>query len=214
MRFYLRQKVEMDFAALYLQEALRLGALGMQPGVGARLVTAILGLSETGSASAADPIEVFTIDERPRVRKAALLCLGRLDGEQRQATLAAALSDPSPGVCQTALRALGTRIVLVGETALWRAIQEQRVARCRTYCVAALARLPRWAAVRCLLQACGDPDAAIATEAQRHLARWTAAVNAVRPTAEELATVDLLIERAPLQGSLLRELRFVLQTWR
>ena len=153
MRFYLRQKVEMDFAALYLQEALRLGALGMQPGVGARLVTAILGLSETGSASAADPIEVFTIDERPRVRKAALLCLGRLDGEQRQATLAAALSDPSPGVCQTALRALGTRIVLVGETALWRAIQEQRVARCRTYFVAALARLPRWAAVRCLLQA-------------------------------------------------------------
>ena len=153
-------------------------------------------------------------DTNRKVRKAALLCLRRLNGEQRQATLAAALSDPSPGVCQTALRALGTRIVLVGETALWRAIQEQRVARCRTYFVAALARLPRWAAVRCLLQACGDPDAAIATEAQRHLARWTAAVNAVRPTAEELATVDLLIERAPLQGSLLRELRFVLQTWR
>lgn len=213
VRFYLRQQGPLDFAPIYRQEVMRLAVLGTQPGVGARLATAIAGLGETGSASDADSIELFTIDDRPRVRKAALLALGRLAGEGGQATLAAALSDPHPGVCQAALHALGGRLLLVGETAVWRAFGEQRSPQCRRYLVRALAYLPRWASVRCLLRASGDPDPAVAAEAQLRLLRWLAATNTTRPTSEELATIYALLGQTSLERLLRRDLLYVLQPW-
>jgi HEAT repeat protein len=211
--FYLRNKTHLDLASLYRQEVTRLAALGAQPRAGAQLATALYGLSETGSAADADSLELHTIDDRPRVRKAALLGLGRLDSERGQATLAAALADPHPGVCRAAVQALGRRMLLVGESALWRAFQEQRSPQCRLYLIGALASLPRWTSVRCLLRASGDPDPAVAAETQARLARWTAAVNTTRPTSEELATVHALSTRASLGRPLLQDLLSVLQPW-
>jgi hypothetical protein len=113
----------------------------------------------------------------------------------------------------SAVQALGRRMLLVGESALWRAFQEQRSPQCRLYLIGALASLPRWTSVRCLLRASGDPDPAVAAETQARLVRWTAAVNTTRPTSEELATVHALSTRASLGRPLLQDLLSVLQPW-
>lgn len=138
VRFYLRRKANLDFAAIYRAELEQLSASTNQSGLTSRLVTAIAGLGESGSANDADLVEMYTIDARPRVRRTALLALARLDGENRLATLSAALSDDSPRVARTALHALGSRLVSIGESALRRALEEQKDARCRDAIAAAL----------------------------------------------------------------------------
>lgn len=126
VRFYLRKKANLDFAAVYRDELARLGKEDPRPGLLVELSIAIAGLGETGSASDADDVELFTIDARPRVRRAAIAALGRLDAEGRIATLGAALADDNAGVARAALFALGPRLSLVGEEGLRRAYEDQR----------------------------------------------------------------------------------------
>jgi HEAT repeat protein len=169
VRFYLRKQANLDFAAVYRNELERLAAAAPTPGLGARLATALAGLGETGKPSDAELVELHTIDERPRVRQAALRALHRLDGGRRLATLAAALGDAHPGVFRTALLALGPELPLLGEHFLLRAFTEQPDPNCRRQLLPAMTHLPADARLRCLRQALSDPDSEVSVLARRLL---------------------------------------------
>lgn len=220
VRYYLRKKANLDFAAIYRQELERLKEAEEQPAAPratTQLITALAGLGETGGEEDADRIELFTIDDRPRVQQAALTALGRLAGERSRPTLAAALGSPYPSVCRAALAALGPHLPLVGAEALWRAYSEQPSGRCRFYLVKALGQLPRWVGIRYLLAACGDPDPGAADEALRLTRLWLAAPNYVAPAPAEKAALEALLPTLPrVQGEpeLRSRLEWTLAPWR
>lgn len=214
VHYYLRKKANLDLAAIYRQELEPPEASPEAvPGSATKLATALAGLGETGAAADADLVELFTIDDRPRVQRAALTALARLAPESSRPTLAAALGSPYPSVCRAVLAALGPQLPLVDAEALWRAYGDQPAPRCRLFLVKAFGQLPRWVSIRYLLLCCADRDQAVAAEALRLVEVWLAAMNSMAPSREERAALVDMLPRLDLKPALERRLRAVLSAW-
>jgi len=86
----------LEFATFYREQ------LDVQRG--ALFVTALRGLAETGTAGDAPVLAKFVAEPRAAVREAAVLGLGRCDGEKQVERLVAALGDPNLRVVKAAHR--------------------------------------------------------------------------------------------------------------
>jgi hypothetical protein len=87
---------DLDFATFYREE------LALERGEA--FVAALRGLAETGTVNDAPTFLKYLGDRRARVREAAVVGLGRCDGQNQSDRLVAALSDPNLGVAKAALR--------------------------------------------------------------------------------------------------------------
>jgi hypothetical protein len=87
---------DVDFAAFYRDQ--------LEKQQGDALVVALRGLAETGTVNDVATFLKYADDRRGRVREAAIIGLGRCDGQRQSDRLVTALNDPNLGVAKAALR--------------------------------------------------------------------------------------------------------------
>jgi HEAT repeat protein len=211
-RYYLCQREIVDFAAFYL-------AAAETPDV-SHLAAAIAGLGETGNAVDAAKIVDFLDHPTARVRRAAVVAVGRLNGEAEIPRLLHALHDESARVARAAREALVPHVHLVSDEALWSTFKEANLPHSHRIVLSLMYALPNWRAFALLLQACSwlhtmeeRPDA------DPHMAmiiRWLTGFNGsgILPTRRQLEVLQEHLRNAEtfLAAKVADDLRRVVQS--
>ena len=231
VRFYLRKKAHLDFAALYrheLRTAWQTDCAESSPATVRRICIALDGLGETtstaaplkptapppdGVASMDSPAlspEAFLYDARPRVRRSALRALVRGDHSADKApslsALQAALGDSSAGVVRCALELLaseagGAALLRLGADTLWQAFCSRSEPGTRRRILSALGQFGRWTRLGYLLRACDESDPQLAAMARRAVASALSGQIYTRPTSSERARVEQALAELTAQAN-------------
>ena len=161
-RFHLRQAGVTDVAALY-----RARLAG-----GCPVSVAVAGLGETGSAADADLVAPHLADPDPRVRRAAVRAISRLDPDGHDDELLHALGDRSPRVVKAAREIMVTRRYLLTPDRLWPLFTGTAHPHVRRLVLPLVADLMWWDAAPLLIRAAGWDDADVRGRAVAHLQGW------------------------------------------
>lgn len=236
VRFYLRKKATLHFAAFYRQtlaDALFADRCGATPETLRRICIAADGLGETAAGehasthtsgrddSTARDTDVYALlasliyDSRPRVRSSALRALVRLDTsadkQPSRDLLEAALRDPSARVLRTALALLtcegdGSALFRIGPDLLWQSFEQRIETGTRRCLLRAMELFARWTRLGYLLQACSNLEDRIAEEAHAACTRALQGQIYTGPSASERTRIENALTLLP-DTSALRPLR-------
>jgi HEAT repeat protein len=198
-RFHLSRWDERDFAAFY-REALAGGG---------RRETALAGLGETGAKGDAARVVPFLTATDRRVRRAAVLAVGKLAGEDHVGALLDCLGDESPRVTREAQQALRGQAGLLEPSRLWATFAGDHRVHVRLAALALLDGTATWQRLPYLIRAAADPEPAIAARARSYIERRYNRVFTT-PTAEERARIDQALEGCArlLDPGFLKSLRY------
>ena len=136
------------------------------------LYAAISGSGETGSAKDVHLISPFVSHPSPKVRRAAVQALNRLDGKAYIELLLDSLTDDVPSVSHAARDALKPRVPLIQPIQLWQAFSQSTSSHTKRAALFLIARLPKWESIPMLVRACADSDERVAGAAREHVGRW------------------------------------------
>lgn len=142
-----------------------------------RLVAAVAGLGETGTAADAEPLAPLLHHPRTRVRANALRALARLAGDGSVPALVAGVGDASPAVSRTAADLLRPRVRRADADALAALMGAGNAPHVRRNALSLLATRSKWDGLPWILQSCGDADPVVRAAAREQLARWQARFN-------------------------------------
>ena len=160
-RYHLRETLSREAAA-----ALYRGAIAA-PGSSAYRAAAVAGLSETGTAADLPALRELADKDTPRVSRAALRALLKLDAAAAREILLTALGDARRGLRREALRLLGPRLA-EPDAATLRAHWANRAGRDAHILTVAMTRLPPWTGLLSLLEIAPDAPEPV----NRALALW------------------------------------------
>jgi hypothetical protein len=189
-RFYLGKRGEGDVAEFYRE---RLAAAAEN-----ELATVISGLGETGGVADAAAVARFLDHPMPRVRRAAVRAVGRLDREGHGEQIVAALGDDSPTVAKAARDAVSGRPELRTAGRLWPIFESARRPHVRRIVLELLAELRWWDAAPLLATAAADPaDERLRRRAVEFLARRASDPGrlTVRPSREQVEALAGAVAR-------------------
>lgn len=163
-RFLLRGR-QLDFAARY-RAAIAAAATTRL------LASGIAGLFEVGTNGDAELAAGYLSHPSASVRRAAVKCMMRLDGEAFAERVAPMLHDPSRGVSAAARDGLRMHAWTLGRSLLTGIFVMARSPHAKLNVVPLFAALPKWESVICLLGAATVPEDEVASLAQRYLRAW------------------------------------------
>jgi HEAT repeat protein len=168
-RYYLAQEAGFEAHEFY-RNALRYGNAEER-------YAAICGLGETGGSVDGELVMKFLDDKEPKLRRAAVYALGRLDGEKYQMRIFTMLSDPQSRVVKQAAKALlpNARLLPMQWIKDLPETDDRRVVR-QAGLMLALKR-SKWERLPLLLQLCADADPVIASQALNALRDWFSGYN-------------------------------------
>jgi HEAT repeat protein len=161
-----------------------------------QLATAIDGLGETGSRADADLILPFVSGNRPRIRRAALRALAKLDAERAISAAIAALADDASSVRSAAVGVLAIHAHRVDFDIVSRRVRSLSDPKARGNLLRVFLAAPKWEAPVFLLETLTDPDDGVRTLAVRLVERWIEDFNRnqTQPTAKQLQRIGALLD--------------------
>jgi hypothetical protein len=188
-QFYLRRSGQEDLAPFYRDR--------MRDAQGVKLWVAIAGLGETGFAGDAPDLLRFLSHPEPRVRRAAVRAIRRLDGDSNIDVLLAAVQDPSPRVARAARDAVAPRIHLVQPVWLETILESRAEPHTCRAALSLVAELRWWDGAPLLIRAAGSDDEATRKLAAKHIRRWGGNEGRLtaRPTRQEVSRLEDAVER-------------------
>jgi len=136
------------------------------------LAAAISGLGVMGLADDAHLVHPHVNHLRPKVRKAAVQALARLDRDSYLNVFIESLLDHSPSVSAEAAKALRQRARQVGGNRLWDVFTKATSTRTKFKVLTLLAKLDKWESIPFLIRAAGDSNEEIAGAAKISLELW------------------------------------------
>ncbi|MDQ3919855.1 MAG: HEAT repeat domain-containing protein, partial [Acidobacteriota bacterium] len=145
----------------------------------------------------------------PKVRRAAIKALARLNGDKHLSVFLTALRDETPTVSREARKALTSRAAAVGGERLWEVFNASSLLpHVRRNALNLLSRLGKWDGIYYLIRAVGDHDVRIAEASQMGVVRWLSQFNRsfTAPTQEQITRFEsALREGGHLLGESVRE---------
>jgi HEAT repeat protein len=159
-------------------------------------LAAIEGVGETGTRADADLIAPFLSENSPRIRRAALRALAKLDAERSISAAIAALADDASSVRSGAVGILATNATRVDFDTVNRQVRSLSDAKVRGSLLRVFLEAPKWEAPVFLLDALTDPDDGVRALAVRLLERWIEGFNRnqTQPTAKQLQRIGALLD--------------------
>ena len=142
-----------------------------------RLYAAISGLGETGRSADADLVIAYASHQTPRIRRAALRALARLDAAKFVDLFSQRLSDHSPSVSREAMKGLSKVLHLTTGADLWRVFAATSEMYIRRNSLFLIARLGKWESIGYLVEAVGSGDCEMEELAKSYIRRWQAQFN-------------------------------------
>ena len=161
-----------------------------------QIVGAIEGLGETGTHADADLVAPFLSSSVPRVRRAALRALAKLDAERAVSSAIDALADAGSSVRSVAVDILATNanrvdfgVVRLVQRSLPDPLVRRSLLRLFTHA-------QKWEAAALLLEALTDPDDAVRIAASGLVDLWLGGFNRrqSQPTTEQLLRIHTLMD--------------------
>jgi HEAT repeat protein len=208
-RAYLKRTGEEDFRAFYI-EACR------SPSPNS-LAVAITALGEIGGKDDAAVVAPFLSHLVPKVRRAAVRTLQRLDADTFVDAFVSALGDESVSVSRAALEALRTRGPRLSADVAWDLFSRSPHLHVRKHVLALMQCLGKWQTIPLLVRGAADSEEAVAERARLEIDKWLGRYNRgfARPTHEEIQDLESALTGAAsaLRSRLLHELRAIARTW-
>jgi HEAT repeat protein len=205
-RYYLRQLGQTDFTSFYRE---RLREAGSTP-----LPATVEGLGESGEAGDAVLIADFLRHSDPRVRKAAVRAIGRLNAEAYCDSLVAALRDGSAAVAKAARDVLVTHMSCASAHQLAALFEGDSSPLTQRLVLTLLTQRSWWESASVLLTATISPDERIRSVALAGLHRWQYSTRILyaRPTRKQVEEVEraLLQHGAELEEPMVRAFQQVI----
>ncbi len=159
---------------------------------------AICGLGEQGEPSDAQGLSIFLDSPLPKLRRAAVYAVGRLDLEGSLARLTRCLSDAKASVSREALKALlrKPRQIPLNELEVLLA-DNAGLHHIRRNSLTLLLHTEKWRKLPALLRACVDEDAVIAGLAVGALRNWFSTYNRSfsEPTREDFERIQTVLRQ-------------------
>ena len=159
---------------------------------------AIAGLEETGTVTDAERLSSFLQAAFPRVRRAALFALSKLDPERALPAALRALGDGASSVRRAGVAVLIARAHQVDFSEVSRLWETLTPASARRSVLRLLREAPKWDAAIFLLRALADPDQTVRTMASQWLDSWVADFNRSQtpPSEVQLQKIRSLLNEA------------------
>ena len=157
---------------------------------GASVIIAIRGLGESGSKTDADVVAPFLTSRTAKLRKAAVVSIGRLDVRRFEEELRSALSDNVAGVSAAACAALEPLIPSkIDVRPFVEMLAPESAVFVRKNALRLVTRFARWIRIPFLLSACRDPSPEIGALAAAAVRSWLRSYNRdfITPTAAQIA---------------------------
>lgn len=200
-RYQLRKAGEDDFASVYRK--------ALADAVGGELYPAVSGIGETGTDSDDSMVLPYALHPLPKMRRAAIKALARLNGDKHLSVFLTGLRDETPTASREARKALTSRAAAVGGERLWEIFSaSSSLPHVRHNALNLLSRLGKWDGIYYLIRAAGDHDMRIAEASRLGVVRWLSQFNRsfTVPTPEQITRfVSALRERGHLLGESIRE---------
>lgn len=199
-RYHLRQTGEDDLASVYRQ--------ALADAVGGELYSTVSGIGETGTASDDHMVLPYAAHPSPKVRRAAIKALARLNEDEHLSVFLTALRDETPAVSREALKALAGRATAVGGERLWEILSALSLPHVRHNALNLISMLGKWDSIYYLIRAAGDHNVRIAEASRLSIVRWLSQFNRSFsvPTPEQISCLEgALRERGHLLGESVRE---------
>lgn len=138
---------------------------------------AVCGLGETGKASDTSLLSAFLCSPLPKLRRAAVYALGKLDVDGNLTKLTGFLSDVKASVSREALKALLPKARQVSLDELERLLLDGVNFYIRRNALTIILNTEKWRKLPALLNACADDDAKIVELATKGMRGWFASYN-------------------------------------
>lgn len=182
-RFYLRQAGTTDFTMLY-RGWLRAGEGG--------LAGAVAGLAETGTRADAAVLLQYAHHPLPRVRRAAIRGIGRLDPDPSRNIIVNALRDDSPAVRKAAREVILAHMHLITPGELRALFESAKDAHAQLVLLPIVQNLNWWDSAFLLVMAVGTGEEQVRAKAANGLLRWRRNVGrlSARPTLQQMELLD------------------------
>ena len=163
----------------------------VRQGEGPQLVGSICGLGECGMAPDAVSIASYLHSALPKLRRASVYGIGKLDGDRYLAGLTDLLADSKASVSREAMKALLPRAREIPLERLEALFTGYSVLHVRRNVLALIMLAGKWRRLPTLLRACADSDPQIAGLAIRSIRDWLANYNRsfAEPTTEDLEQI-------------------------
>jgi HEAT repeat protein len=178
----------------------------------ARLAAAVDGVGETGSRADTDLVTPFLSGHSPRIKRAALRALAKLDAERAVSAAMAALSDDAPSVRAAAVHTLSSNSSRVKFDLVNRQVSSLSDPNARRNVLRVFLDAPKWDAPAFLLEALTDQDDGVRAFAARLVDRWLERFNKnqTQPTATQLQRIGTLVDSVAsrMPEATARRLRF------
>jgi hypothetical protein len=201
---YYLKRAGMDIAAVYRKQ--------LEVAEGPRLAISILGIGAHGQRQDASRVVEFFGGASPRIKRAVLRAVARLDREGHAGLITDALLSDLPGVSGEARDILTRPGFRADIGPLEVALTTSPLPHVRRNAFVALGRCGKYESLYYALLALGDQDELLRGEALRFISRWILYYNRshARPTADQLARVKKALEeiRGELPGDVLSQLKF------
>ena len=208
-QYALRKSGGFDIAAFYRD------SLGNE---GQSLYAAISGLGETGSAKDAGLILPYVSHPSPKVRRAGVQALNRLDGEAYIELLLASLADDVPSVSRAARDALKTRVPLIQPGQLWRVFNQSTQPHTKRAVAFLIAALPKWESIPMLVRACADSNERVSSAAREYVHRWMRRYNRSfsQPSLRQLNLLSEALKESDsrLEAKVVEDFRQLITSWK
>lgn len=204
-RFFLGKEFD---AVSWYREALR-------ENQGAQLSAAIQGLGECGIDADADLLVGFLHSSELRIRKAAIVSIGRLAAKRYVDLLKVSLLDPSPGVSKMAKLALLHVASLVDSRWVEAQLRENAYFHVQKNMLSLAERISKWERITLMLLACRSSDKEIADLALIGVRRWMCRANSgsIKSNKEQIirARTELEMSREKFDPHTYRLLEFTIR---
>jgi HEAT repeat protein len=186
-------------------------------GNNAQRFAALCGLGETGKASDVPLLSPGLRASQPRLRRAAVYAMGKLDADGCISKLTEFLSDAMPSVSREALKALLSKVSQVPLDDLEQLSVFHASFHVRRNALTLIQHADKWRKLPALLHACGDEDAKIASLATRALQDWFFNYNRsyTEPTQADFERIQSVLPQveSKLPHATVQELRACLKSY-
>jgi HEAT repeat protein len=188
-RHFLSADTRFDVRRFYLE--------ALEAGDGRTLATVIRGLGETGKPEDAVLAVEFLKARLPRLRRAAVYAVGKLNAEVFSVKLTSLLADETPGVSREALKALTPKARHISLDELWRLLTQEKPVFVRRNALMLILCFGKWQKLPPILLACADLDARLSGFAQDALRDWLGHYNRsfAEPTRAEFKKIQDALTR-------------------
>ena len=162
------------------------------------LGAAIRGLGETGQANDTALVVPFLEAAQPRLRRAAVYAVGKLNVELFGEKLTKLLADEMPGVSREALKALTPKARHQSLEELWKLVAQDQRLFVRQNALSLILHFGKWQKLPPILLACADGDVQLSGCAQHALRDWFRNYNQsfAEPSRADLEKIQDALRRA------------------